>query len=457
MSYINQSKIEEVLSENANPTRGQSSEAIGKALRGSPLSHEEVAVLLNTNEHSLVTRMFDAASDIKRRIYGNRIVLFAPLYVTNHCANNCVYCGFRRENTLLERKALTTEEIREETLALLKQGHKRTLLVAGEHPRISNMDYLEQAIEAVYATELGKEKIRRLNVNLAPLSPQDFKRLKKAGIGTYQIFQETYHEQTYAAVHPSGPKADFEKRLLATDDAMEAGIDDVGIGALLGLYDYKYEVMAMLSHIAHLEEEFGCGPHTISVPRLRPAFNTPFPSSPAHAVSDDEFKKTIAILRMAVPYTGIILSTRESPALRDDAIRLGVSQISAGSSTVPGGYRHSRDDGQFDVTDTRTLTEMVAELVKQDMIPSFCTACYRSGRTGEEFMSLAKPGKIHEFCQQNAILTFYEFLLDHSQNGMMESGREMIEREIAKLPEKQRKKVSSKMEQLTGGRRDLKV
>jgi 2-iminoacetate synthase len=456
-TFIDAKKIEGLLEHSKNPSKENILSLIEKSLMLKGLTPEDTAVLLQCEDKELLQKMFAAARTIKEEIYGNRLVLFAPLYVTNICINNCLYCGFRQDNTDLKRRQLSMEEIRTETEMLLRQGHKRTLLVAGEDPTTSNIGYVENALKTIYSTKVAGSSIRRVNVNVAPLSVEHFKRLKEAGIGTYQLFQETYHPETYKTMHPSGPKSNYDWRLYVMDRAMEAGIDDVGIGALFGLYDYKFEVLALLYHALHLESKFSVGPHTISVPRLRPAFNTPFPSNPPHAVTDDEFKKIIAVLRMAVPYTGIILSTRESSALRDDSIRLGVSQISAGSSTVPGGYRRSRDDGQFDVTDTRTLPEMVAELVKQDMIPSFCTACYRSGRTGEEFMSLAKPGKIHKFCQQNAILTFYEYLLDHPTDGLMESGRRMIERKMAKLPERQRRSVMTKMEQLTLGRRDVRV
>lgn len=369
MLFINEKKIIETLAENEKPSEQQVEAVIAKALKLNGLNQEETAVLLQCEEEKTIQKMLSAAKKVKQQIYGNRIVLFAPLYLSNYCSNDCLYCAFRTTNKQLERKALSMQELKKEVETLESQGHKRLLLVAGEHPNYSGIDYVVKAIETVYETRKGRGEIRRVNANVAPLSVQDFEKLKQAGIGTYQLFQETYHYETYKKMHLSGMKADYEWRLNGMDRAQKAGIDDVGIGALFGLSNYKFEVLALLQHAEHLEEKFGVGPHTISVPRIEPALNAPAALQPPAPVSDEQFKKIIAVLRLSVPYTGIILSTRENAGLRNELFDYGVSQASAGSRTNPGGYareekKHFPEAEQFTLGDTRELDEIVAELMK---------------------------------------------------------------------------------------------
>ncbi|MBU2561513.1 MAG: [FeFe] hydrogenase H-cluster radical SAM maturase HydG [Nanoarchaeota archaeon] len=458
--FIDDAKIQKILEKNRNPSRERVLSILRRSRDLKGLTPEETAALLQCDEGPLVKAMFATAQYIKEQIYGNRLVMFAPLYVTNICRNNCLYCGFRADNKELKRKQLSMEEIRKETEMLVGQGHKRLLLVAGEDQNTSGMDYVEKTIKTVYDTRVGNGSIRRLNVNVAPLSVNDFIRLKKTGIGTYQLFQETYHHDTYKKMHPSGPKADYAWRIYAMDRAMEAGIDDVGIGALLGLYDYRFEVLAMLYHSMHLEEKFGVGPHTISVPRLKPALNAPLANDIPYPVSDHDFKKLVAIIRIAVPYTGIILSTRESAELRDGVFELGISQISAGSRTNPGAYvescEHAPDSEQFSITDTRTQLQVIKDVIKKGFFPSFCTACYRVGRTGKDFMDFAKPGEIKNFCIPNCILTFKEYLIDYADEDLKEEGEALIEEELESIPSAAvREKTIQKLAMLEQGQRDL--
>lgn len=453
--FINEKEIERMLSIFTDSSKVE--KIISKSFELKGLSQEEVAILLNTQNPKLLEKMYSAARKIKEAIYGKRLVFFAPLYLTNVCINDCLYCGFRASNKNLKRKTLTLNEIRNETLALIKDGQKRLLLVAGEHPISSNISYLENAIKTVYGTKHKNGEIRRVNVNVAPLSIADFKRLKNAGIGTYQLFQETYHKKTYKIVHPSGPKSDYEYRLSAMDRAQQAGIDDVGIGALFGLYDFRFEVLAILAHAKYLDRKYGTGPHTISVPRIEPAKGAQLSVNPPYPVSDKDFKKIVAILRMAVPYTGIILSTREKPPFRDEIFAIGVSQISAGSKTSPGAYAASKKElEQFSVSDTRSLAEIISDILDKDFYPSFCTACYRSGRTGEDFMKLAKPGVIQNFCTPNCILTFKEYLLDYASPKLKKKGEKFIKKELAEIKdEKRRIATKKKLEELEKGKRDL--
>ncbi|MHC4453916.1 MAG: [FeFe] hydrogenase H-cluster radical SAM maturase HydG, partial [Planctomycetota bacterium] len=343
-NFINEKNIFDLLEETKNPSSSRIETIINKSLKLKGLSPPDVAVLVNCEDGSALNKIFTTARQIKDLIYGNRIVLFAPLYLSNRCINNCLYCGFSQETSNKEKRILNAKEVRDETKALISQGHKRLLLVSAEDPTV-NIDYLEDVMKTVYETKVGNGSIRRLNVNVAPMGKQDFKRLKNTGIGTYQLFQETYHVDTYTKLHTSGPKSDFLKRLYACDLAQIAGIDDVGIGALFGLYNYKFEILALLFHAMHLEDTFGVGPHTISIPRLEPAQGSNIASKPPYPVSDNELKKIIAVLRLAVPYTGIILSTRENAVLRDELFYLGVSQISAGSKTIPGSY-NGNDNAQ---------------------------------------------------------------------------------------------------------------
>lgn len=459
--FIDDSKIENILDKAKKPPPDQVREIIARALELKGLSPGEVAVLLQTEDDGLISLIFQAAHKIKQDIYGNRLVLFAPLYVASHCSNNCLYCGFRSDNKELNRVALTMEQIAKEVEVLEREGHKRLLMLCGEHPTRSSLDYFMEAIETAYSvkTEHGGE-IRRINVELAPLEVDDFRRLKKTGIGTYLLFQETYHHKTYKKMHPSGPKKDYTYRLTAMHRAQEGGIDDIGLGALFGLYDYKFDVMGLLLHAMQLEKDCGVGPHTISIPRLESAFNAPAAIKPPHPVSDHDFKKLVAIIRMAVPYTGIILTTRESAALRSEVFALGVSQISAGSRTNPGGYQENTSDAfraaQFNLGDTRTLDEVILDITEKGQIPSFCTACYRLGRTGKDFMDLAKPGLIQKFCQTNAIFSFREYLLDYAGPRTGSAGEKLIEQMLRDtFKTKRRNSVISKLKQIEEGKRDV--
>jgi 2-iminoacetate synthase len=454
-NFINDDKIFDILEETQSPSSQRVKTIINKSLELKGLNPAEAAVLLNCEENVILNRIFKTAKQIKETIYGNRLVLFAPLYLSNRCVNNCLYCGFSRENLNTGTRLLDTNEIREETRALISQGHKRLLIVSAEDPAV-NIDYLEKAIKTVYDTKEGNGNIRRVNINVSPMGVNDFIRLKNTGIGTYQSFQETYYSDTYKQLHTSGPKSDYLKRLYACDLAQSAGIDDVGIGALFGLYNYKFEVLALLYHTMHLEEVFGVGPHTISVPRLEPAQGSNIASHPPYPVSDTDLKKIIAVLRLAVPYTGIILSTRENAALRNELIYLGVSQISAGSKTLPGSYSgDKKGQGQFSISDERSLSEVIEDMTTRGFIPSFCTSCYRTGRTGEDFMELAKPGEIKNFCQPNALLTFEEYLLDYNPK-LAQKIKSFISFEINKIPDdKIRQKTMNYMKSLIKGERDL--
>lgn len=461
--FIDDNAIQQALERAKNPEKLQVRDVIAKARELKGLSSDDAAVLLQVEDEGLLEEILAAASEVKREIYGNRLVLFAPLYISNYCSNNCLYCGFRRDNKDLIRRSLTMDEIADEVRAIEREGHKRILMLCGEHPKKSSLDYFIEAIETAYATTTEKGgEIRRINVEIAPLSVEDFTRLKAAKIGTYVLFQETYHHATYKEMHPSGPKADFVWRLTAQDRAMEAGISDVGIGALFGLYDYRYEVLGLLHHAMHLDSVYGVGPHTISVPRLEPALNAPAAIAPPHPVSDDEFKKLVAVLRLAVPYTGMILSTREPAQLRNEVFNLGISQISAGSRTNPGGYRQGDSNdfraAQFNLGDTRTLDEVILDISTQGHIPSFCTACYRLGRVGQDFMDLAKPGLIQKFCRTNAILTFKEYLVDYASDRTRKTGEELIARLVGETDDEATKRLlEHRLEKIEGGGRDLYI
>jgi len=440
-----------------DPARVRDIIAKARELKGLELS--ETAALLNVADKDLEDEIFRAAKDVKLAIYGRRLVLFAPLYIDNNCSNNCLYCAFRRDNKELVRRTLTLEQVAEEVMLLEKQGHKRLLMLMGEDSTHCTLDHFISAIETAYDTKTDKGEIRRINVEIAPLSVEDFRRLKAAKIGTYVVFQETYHRATYRRVHPSGRKADYDWRISAMDRAMQAGIDDVGIGALFGLYDYRFEVLGLLMHARYLDRTYGVGPHTISVPRIYPAKGAPLSFAPPHPVSDDQFKRLVAVLRLSVPYTGMILSTRESPKLRHEVFELGISQISAGSRTNPGGYHagreHSPDDEQFSLGDTRKTEDVIRAVVEQGYIPSFCTACYRLGRTGQDFMDLAKPGLIQQYCLPNAILTFQEYLEDYASNGTRKAGSELIESMLEDVPRGRRNAVKERIERIKAGERDL--
>jgi 2-iminoacetate synthase len=442
---------------NMRPDARRAREALVKARELKGLDFADVAALINETDAEFLNEMFATARYVKETIYGRRIVFFAPLYVSNFCANECTYCAFRKSNGDLVRHALTQEQIARETEVLADQGHKRVLLVAGEHYP-GGIQYLLDSIATIYSVKRGAcGEIRRINVNVAPLSVEDFRLLKDAGIGTYQLFQETYDRDVYGQVHIRGKKSDFDWRLTAMDRAMEAGIDDVGLGVLFGLGDWRFEVLSLMQHIAHLEDRFGVGCHTISVPRMEPAHGSESASSPPCPVSDEDFKKIVAILRMAVPYTGLIMSTRENPEMRRETYTLGVSQISAGSRTNPGGYAdESRfDASQFQLGDHRSLAEVVGELSLLGYMPSFCTACYRLGRTGKDFMDLAKPGLIKQKCGPNSIGTFLEYLLDYGDSETLEAGDAIIREEMADMGVKEKNVSERIIRSVKSGKRDV--
>lgn len=434
-------------------------EILAKALELKGLSSQDVEALISVSARDLLDELFHTARTVKESIYGPRIVLFAPLYISNLCNNNCLYCGFRSENKEIRRRALSQEEIASEVKILVEQGHKRILLLAGESLPHEGFSYILRSIETVYKTRSGRGEIRRVNVNLAPLSLDEFGELKAAGIGTYQLFQETYHPETYSFMHPSGPKRDYAWRIGAFDRAMRAGIDDVGMGVLLGLYDWKFEILALLRHVEHLEASFGVGPHTISVPRLEPTVGSQIASNPPYPVSDIDFLKLVAILRMAVPYTGMIMSTRENAELRRTTLELGISQISAGSRTNPGGYADGVQDhvAQFELGDHRPLDEVVRDLADLGYIPSFCTACYRLGRTGRDFMAVAKPGAIKLRCDPNALSTFLEYLIDYASPGTRLAGEKLIAAQLDRMEQQQRTRASRMLDRVSAGGRDIYV
>lgn len=436
---------------------------LDKANRAKGLTHREAAVLLECEDEELIEIMFKMAEDIKKRFYGNRIVMFAPLYLSNYCVNGCVYCPYHLKNKKIARKKLTQEEIKREVIALQDLGHKRLALEAGEDPKNNPIEYILESINTIYSIKHKNGAIRRVNVNIAATTIENYKKLKDAGIGTYILFQETYNKESYEKLHPTGPKHDYNYHTEAHDRAMEAGIDDVGLGVLYGLSTYKYELVGILMHAEHLEAAFGVGPHTISVPRLRPADDIDVSEFP-EALSDEIFQKIVAIIRLAVPYTGMIVSTRESQKTREKVLHLGVSQISGASSTSVGGYADRAEgvkeeitSAQFDVDDDRTLDEVVNWLLDMNYIPSFCTACYREGRTGDRFMALCKNGQIANCCQPNAIMTLKEYLEDYASESTKESGENLIEKEVKKIPkDKVREIVEERLIKITNGQRDFR-
>jgi 2-iminoacetate synthase len=420
------------------------------------LSLKDVAILLNVTDEKTINKILETANFVKNEIYGNRLVIFAPLYVSNLCNNDCSYCAFSVNNKDIRRKALSQEEILTETISLLQSGQKRILLVAGEAYPKEGLDYILHSIDTIYSASDKKNKIRRINVNLAPMEISDFKKIKEKNIGTYQLFQETYHLQTYQKLHTKGPKSNYDYRLSAIDRAFSAGIDDVGIGVLFGLYDYKFEVLALLSHIEYLEKKFGMGPHTISIPRLEPASGSIIASKPPYPVSDNDFKKIIAILRLAVPYTGIILSTRENQQIRKESFNLGISQISAGSKTNPGGYSKLDTMEQFSLGDHRSLDEVVKDICSNGYLPSFCTGCYRLGRTGLDFMEYAKPGEIKNKCLPNAITSFQEYLEDYASAETKNIGEKLIEKSLKDISnQKTQDFIKKSLQEIKKGERDI--
>ncbi len=455
--WLNAGAVDDIL-HSAVRDDGRIREVLQKARELKGLDMADVAALCHIAAPEQIEELFATARRVKEEIYGHRMVLFAPLYISNVCGNECTYCAFRASNKALKRTALDMEGIKRDTAELVRQGHKRLLLVAGEGYSAANggFRYVLDAIAAVYDVTDASGNIRRLNVNLAPLEVEEFRLLKQAGIGTYQLFQETYHRPTYAAVHTAGKKRDYDWRATALDRAMQAGIDDVGMGVLFGLHDWRFELLSLMQHIAHLEEVFGVGCHTISVPRIEPADGSNLSLAPPAPVSDLDFKKIIAILRLAVPYTGLILSTRESAAIRRECYALGVSQISAGSRTNPGGYSGEESAaGQFQLGDHRSLDEVVHELSTMGFIPSFCTACYRLGRTGQDFMDLAKPGLIKLKCDPNAVTTFQEYLIDYASESARCDGERAIDGELSGMSAKARKTSERMLARIRDGRRDV--
>ncbi len=398
------------------------------------LSHREAAVLLECDLEDANREMTRLAKEIKQKIYGNRIVMFAPLYLSNYCINGCVYCPYHSKNKNIVRKKLSQEEIRREVIALQDMGHKRLALEAGEHPILNSIDYILESIKTIYGIKHKNGAIRRVNVNIAATTVEEYRQLKEAGIGTYILFQETYHKASYEALHPYGPKSDYAYHTEAMDRAMQGGIDDVGLGVLFGLERYRYEFSALLMHGEHLEAAFGVGPHTISVPRIKPADNVNLDDF--DCIDDDIFAKIVACIRIAVPYTGMIISTRESQQCRERVLHLGVSQISGASRTTVGGYAEGETEHteQFDLSDTRTLDEIVLWLMQMGYIPSFCTACYLAGRTGDRFMALSKAGQIQNCCHPNALMTLKEYLMDYASPPTKALGEEMIRNEINNVP-----------------------
>lgn len=463
LNFIDDDKIFKELNAPLDISPSHVREILAKAKELKGISYNDVLTLLKLEDKKLIQEVFDTAREVKSTIYGNRLVLFAPLYISNLCNNECLYCAFRSTNKELKRKALQQAEIARETENLINQGHKRLLLVAGEAYTNKGLDYVLDSIDTVYSIKNERGNIRRVNVNIAPLSLEDFKRLHERQIGTYQLFQETYHRDTYSKLHIKGPKRDYDYRLDTMDRAFQAGFEDVGIGILFGLYDWRYEMLALLSHIKHLEDTFGIGPHTISVPRIEPALNSDVSYNPPHAVSDEDFKKIIAVLRLAVPYTGIILSTRETATTRREALELGISQISAGSKTNPGGYQEEEEhknthgmEEQFSLGDTRPLLDVIKDVVSHDHIPSFCTGCYRRGRVGKDFMDLAKPGLIKQHCLPNAILTFAEYVHDFGDDELRGMSHTLIEKMMKDVPgDALRQKVAEMLKKTQEGVHDL--
>ena len=435
-------------------------EILARAAERKGLTHREAAVLLECDDPAIIERIFTLAREIKSHIYGNRIVMFAPLYLSNYCINGCVYCPYHAKNRTIPRRKLTQEEIRREVIALQDMGHKRLALETGEHPIKNPIEYVLESIDTIYSIHHKNGAIRRVNVNIAATTVENYRLLRDAGIGTYILFEETYNRKAYEALHPTGPKSDWAYHTEAMDRAMQGGIDDVGVGALFGLCNYRYDFVGILMHAEHLEACYGVGPHTISVPRIRPADDID-PADFPDAVTDEVFRRIVAVLRIAVPYTGMIVSTRESQRSRELVLDVGVSQLSGGSRTSVGGYAEgivdAEDSAQFDISDNRTLDEIVAWLLELGYIPSFCTACYREGRTGDRFMSLAKRGLIGNCCAPNALFTLREYLDDYASPRTRELAEKMIESQIPLIPsDKVRNITIENLKKIAEGKRDFR-
>ncbi len=455
--FISEKEIWDVL-DKTRSTKEKVREVIAKSLNKNRLSLQETAVLLKANDPELVEEIKAGARKLKEQVYGKRIVLFAPLYVGNLCINNCEYCGFRTTNKDQKRTTLTHTELIREVEMLEDMGQKRLILVYGEHPRY-NPEFIADTVRTVYKVKKGKGEIRRVNINAAPLDVEGFKTVKAAGIGTYQVFQETYHREAYALYHTGGVKMDYDWRITALDRAQEAGIDDVGIGALFGLYDWRFEVLGLIRHVNHFETAYNVGPHTISFPRLQRASHVKF--DPKWEVTDEDFTRMVAILRLAVPYTGLILTAREPAAIRDEVLQFGVSQIDGGTKIEMKAYSEGEkeqdlDGEQFEICDNRSLAEVMDELIEKEYLPSFCTACYRTGRTGEHFMEFSVPGFIKRYCTPNAILTLAEYLEDYAQNGTREKGYKLIEKNLGEMNgDHFKSSLEERLERVKQGERDL--
>jgi 2-iminoacetate synthase len=463
--FINDAEIKDTLeyAEAHKHDKALADSILTKAAAHKGLAHREAAILLVSEVPGVDGRIRELAREIKEAYYGKRVVFFAPLYLSNHCVNGCVYCPYHAENGRIPRRKLTQDQIRREVAALQDMGHKRLAIELGEDPKAAPIEYVLESIGTIYSVRHRNGSIRRVNVNIAATTTEGYRRLKDAGIGTYILFQETYNRKKYELLHPAGPKSDYARQAEAMDRAMDGGIDDVGLGVLFGLELYKYDFVGLLMHAEHLEAAKGVGPHTISVPRIRPADGIDVADF-RDAVPDDTFERIVALIRIAVPYTGMIMSTRESAGMRAKALELGISQLSGASRTSVGGYDESDGPGcgaegtaQFDTDDRRTLDEVVSWLADKGHIPSFCTACYREGRTGDRFMRLAKSGKIADICQPNALLTFAEYLEDYARPATRAKGMELIEKELAKIPsDAVRAKAAECLCGLRGGKRDFR-
>lgn len=431
----------------------------GKKVHCEGLTHEEASVLLASEDKTVLNKIYKLAEEIKEAFYGDRIVIFAPLYLSNYCVNGCIYCPYHNQNKHIPRKKLTQEEVKAEVIALQDMGHKRLAIESGEDPVNNPIEYILECIKTIYSIKHKNGAIRRVNVNIAATTVENYRKLKEAGIGTYILFQETYHKESYEKLHPTGPKHNYAYHTEAMDRAMEGGIDDVGLGVLFGLERYKYEFAALLMHAEHLEAVHGVGPHTISVPRVKKADDID-PTAFDNGIDDETFAKIVALTRIAVPYTGIIISTRETEKVREKLLKLGVSQVSGASRTSVGGYSEAErphDTEQFDVSDQRTLDEVVKWLMEQGHIPSFCTACYREGRTGDRFMSLCKTGQIQNCCHPNALITLKEFLEDYATSETKKVGETLIEKEINNVPnDKVREILKNNLKEIANGKRDFR-
>ena len=459
--FIDHAEVLETLAEAGRESRNRTRvrEILNKAALCKGLSHREAAILLDCDDPELEAQLYALAGEIKHKFYGNRIVLFAPLYLSNYCINGCVYCPYHAKNRTIPRKKLTQEEIAEEVRALIRTGHKRLAVEAGEDPKHNPLEYILESIKTIYSVQEGGNSIRRVNVNIAATDVESYRKLKAAGIGTYILFQETYNRKQYEELHPTGPKSNYAWHTEAMDRAQEGGCDDVGVGVLFGLSGYRYELVGLLMHAEHLEARFGVGPHTISMPRICPADDVSLDNFP-DALPDAIFRKIVAVLRVAVPYTGMIISTRESARMREQLLHCGVSQISGGSRTSVGGYtteeRHD-ETAQFDVADTRPLDDVVRWLLEQDHIPSFCTACYREGRTGDRFMSLCKSGKIGLCCTPNALMTLKEYLMDYASPATRALGESLIEESLADIPLERTREITRRhLQEIEEGKRDFR-